>query len=172
MVDMNTVEGDSATTSSKIVTISYVETYIYPDVGGLSKVYPVVSLEDPLHMTIHVSSYLSTHFGNDIANVILEYANDEQADLHVVLYCPKSRSITFPDFENFTICVVMVDRCDAVYHVDSIISERYGVKNSLSLYPEVSHVYDDENDINMAYYTKAPGSYLIFQMTNPNPKFT
>jgi hypothetical protein len=135
-------------------------------------VYPVVSLEDPLHMTIHVSSYLDAKFGSDITKMILEYANGEQSDLHVVVFCPNSRSIMSPDFENFTVCVVMTDRCDAVYHVDSMISERYIIKNSLSLYPEVSHVYDDEHDVNMVFYTKAPGSYLIFQMTNPNPKLT
>ena len=171
-----------ATPSYAIGTIAYIETFMYPDAGVLSKVYPVLPMKNPLHMTIHISSYLSTHFGEDVAKVILGYANGEHVDhFYVGLYCPNSMCMFYPNFKDSEICTIMSTRDKVLSHVQPILVkkgrafDRYlnRVSYEHSNYGRYGKNGEyDEKTVSMAFCSIVPGSYLVFRMTNPNPKFS
>lgn len=164
----------NSTMIAAVDTIRYVDTFIHPDVGKLSDKYPVMPASNFSNMTIHVSSYLDAKFGSDITKVILGYANYKQTDMYIGVFCPNSKSIQSPDFKDFTVCSFKKSSYNAELQIRRIISKQteyvdYGAFRVRSgfCYDE----YDSRHEVMMLYNSKALGSYLVFKMTNPNPKF-
>lgn len=95
--------------ASAIDTIAYSDKYppselvLCPNVEELSNLYPIIQVgqlipnDSAAYATIHISSYLESLVGSDVADLILEYANSETV-LYPVVSRPGIGIITNPNF--------------------------------------------------------------------------
>lgn len=166
---MQCIDGvNRANTITYDLTVS-TEQKIEPNLGDLSHLYPSIGVNVP-PTTIHVSSFLNYVLGNDIADIVIEYAN-EPIMAYPVVSVRFMNDLTNPRFTSNNSVRVFTRLTKAIQFASESFTKRYG-RYHYGFSHNIGHLYEYKFGAYMLWdYPHGDGDRIVFEAIVPVKRF-